>query len=98
MAASMLDSASLTAHHRYDLAPGDIANGYLRSTELVGGAHVATDLTFRPLTFQAGAFSGGPGVSEPSSWAMLLAGFAALGTVLRPSARRSRPKPAAAAT
>lgn len=87
--AQMLSSPDLGAQVAYSMQPGGEGYGGFRTTRLEGGNYLSTDLALQPLSFSSGPMAGTPAVPEPATWLMLLAGFGALGAMMR-RARRVR--------
>ena len=76
-------SPDLQAWTRDDISPNNLAPDWLRvGTDIVGGA--------TPPTFNLAFTLEGSAVPEPSTWAMILLGFAGLGFAFRQSRRTVR--------
>ena len=83
-----LNTTDYTASLDYDVRPGDVSTGSFRFEEFrYDGIYYAYgDLTATHVTIAPAPLGGA--LPEPSTWAMLLLGFGALGAGLRSARRR----------
>lgn len=82
LSADALSSTNLTTPSSYTLTPEDSAWGSISWYQGNEG-HVATNLRFLPDTFTIAPAGTAPAIPEPSTWGLLLAGFGAIGAVMR---------------